>query len=80
MIAIDFRPEEGILPTIFTMFDREGYTLHDIRVIPSAGEERATLRLCLRQTPSADQFRPFADELRTLEPIIEVIHRAGVRC
>jgi hypothetical protein len=81
MIAIDFTPGEGVVPNILTLFDREGYTLHDIRLTPSARDERATLRLCVSQCPSADQFRPLAEELSGIDSVIEVIHRAqGAAC
>lgn len=73
-IAIDFRPGEGVVPSILTLFDREGCTLQGIRLVPSACD-RATLRLDVGHCPAA-QLRPIAERLTRLESIIEVIHRA----
>ena len=77
-IAIDFRPGEGVVPSILTLFDREGYTLKAIKLTPTASD-RATLRLDVDHSPST-QLRPLADRLAQWDSVIEVIHRARTAC
>ena len=73
-IAIDFRPGEGVVPSIMRLFDEEGYTLKTIKLTPSTCD-RATLRLDVDHSPST-KLRPLAERLTQWESIIEVIHRA----
>ena len=73
-IAIDFRPGEGVVPSILTLFDREGYTLKTIRLVPTT-DERATLRLDVDHCPST-RVRSLVERLREWDSVIEVIHRA----
>jgi hypothetical protein len=74
-IAIDFRPSDEVVPSILSLLDREGYTLKTIRLVPTNGDERATLRLDVDHCPSM-RVRSLVERLRQWDSIIEVIHRA----
>lgn len=77
-LAIDFRPGEGVVPSILSLLDDEGYTLQGIRLVPAASD-RATLRLDVSHCPSS-QLKPVAARLTQMDSIIEVIHRADACC
>lgn len=77
-LAIDFRPGEGVVPSILRLLDDEGYVLQGIRLVPVAGD-RATLRLDVGHCPSS-QLRPVAQRLTAMDSVIEVIHRADACC
>ena len=75
-IAIDFRPTDGVVPAIITLFDREGYALHGIRLVPTRDCGRATLQVDLGYRPSTAELRALAARIAAFDGIIDIIHRA----
>lgn len=78
-IAIDFRPGEGtIVPKILTLVDQEGFALRGLRLVPTHGCDRATLRIDVGDSPSRARLQLLEDRLVSFEEVIEVIHRAHI--
>jgi acetolactate synthase regulatory subunit len=77
-IAIDFRPGETVVPRILTLVDREGFSLRGLRLVPTRGCDRATLRIDVGDSPSRAQLQLLEDQLASFDEIIEVIHRANI--
>ena len=76
-IAIEFTPGGDTLPRMLAVFDREEFALRGLRLMPCAGEGRATLRLDIGGRPSPPRVKALERQLRAVHPSVEVIHWAG---